>query len=72
MFKYILNSNPQRTPTGEREVHVAGCSQGPKESNQIDLGYHFNCASAIAAARSAYRGWHIDGCAYCVPACHRR
>lgn len=72
MYQYILNKNPQPMLKGEHEVHLVGCSHGPEVQNRINLGYYPSCASAVTAARSAYTSWHIDGCAYCVPTCHRR
>ena len=72
MPRYILNKNTQST--GENEIHNAdaGCSFMPLSHNQIDLGFHVNCQSAIATAKRMHPSKVIDGCASCTPACHTR
>lgn len=70
--KYCVNRNPQ--PTGEHEVHNlnAQCQSRhfPAPHNQVDLGYHSDCHSAVRKARTIYA--NVDGCYYCAPACHTR
>lgn len=70
MPHFCINDNAQ--PTGEHEVHNldAGCSFLPDYRNRRDLGFHANCHSAIAAAKKIYSS--VDGCAYCVPECHKK
>ena len=71
---YCLNANAQRTVRREHEVHdvtPGACNHLPLPSNRIDLGWHPNCQSAVAAARRQYPGRTIDGCEHCVPECHR-
>ena len=68
MFNYVLNSNQQAN--GDYEIHRVGCIYTPKPENQIALGTHFNCATAVAKARSMHPNARINGCATCSIACH--
>ena len=68
MPHYYVNKNPQ--PTGEHEVHRAGCDWMPKPENRIFLGDYATCGPAKKAALVYYD--NVDGCAHCSPACHSR
>ena len=71
MYRYIVNSNPQ--PGGEHEVHrVAICPTLPGAHNQLSVGLHIGCGSAVAEARRLHPDWVIDGCKNCILACHTR
>ncbi len=74
MPQYCLNSNPQ-TESGDHEVHQIwpqACTRLPERRNQIDLGHHINCHSAILDAKERYPliASRIDGCFYCSGECH--
>lgn len=68
---YCVNRNAQPS-SGDHEVHdlAIGRDKGclPAALNQVDLGYHSNCQSAVTAAKRTYPS--SDGCKRCVPACH--
>lgn len=70
MANYCVNRDEQ--PTGEHEVHDLASNWGclPDSGNRIPLGYYFSCAEAVTAARQRYD--NVDGCRWCVPACHSR
>ena len=69
MPRYICNKNAQSN--GDHEVHNADtCIRLPLPVNQLDLGYHANCRTAVAQAKLYDRD--ADGCAYCSPECHTR
>lgn len=72
MQRFILNKNQQAN--GDYEVHnrTTGCDWMPAPENQIDLGYHPSCHSAVQDAKQRYPGAAsgINGCAYCAPSCH--
>ena len=70
MPNFILNSNPQSN--GDHEVHniTTGCSHMPARSNQIDLGWHSDCHSAMSDAKRRHSSWKINGCYYCATSCH--
>lgn len=64
---YCVNMNAQ--PNGDHEVHDTGtCTRLPFPSNQLNLGFHTNCFSAVQQAKRTYST--ANGCAYCCPACH--
>lgn len=66
---YCVNSNAQ--PTGEHEVHdTNNCNYLPDPENQVDLGWHSDCKSAVKKAQEIYD--NVDGCEHCVPECHTR
>jgi len=71
MARYCVNMNAQPI-TGDHEVHnlSSGCNHLPDTSNQLSLGEHSNCQSAVLAAKRIYP--RADGCAYCCPQCHSR
>lgn len=69
MPTYIVNSNAQSN--GDHEVHNSSdpCSFMPSYANQVSLGWHSDCISAVRDANS--RGYRpANGCAHCVSACH--
>ena len=72
MAQYIVNSNKQ--PNGDNEVHLYPrrlCSSPryPATHNQVHLGEHSYCRGAVEKAKRM--GYNADGCAYCIPECHR-
>ncbi len=68
MPTYCVNKDAQSN--GDHEVHdlTAGCAYEPAPANQIALGSHASCQSAVRAASSYYR--QVNGCYYCARACH--
>ncbi|KKO44796.1 hypothetical protein WG68_13200 [Arsukibacterium ikkense] len=71
MARYIVNKNAQST--GEHEVHnVNTCQYLPNVENQISLGEHATCQSAVQEAYRKFPGYKFDGCYYCSLSCHTR
>jgi len=70
MPNFIVNSNAQSN--GDHEVHntTTGCSYMPSAANQIDLGYHVTCQSAVTEAKRRWPLQRINGCYYCANPCH--
>lgn len=70
MSQFIINKNQQAN--GDYEVHnvTAGCTHMPQPENQIDLGIHMDCHSAVAHARTRWPHARINGCYYCAKSCH--
>ena len=70
MPNYCVNRNAQ--PTGEHEVHKldGSCTRLPEKSNQLDLGWHPDCHSAVRKAREFYN--NVDGCYYCCASYHTK
>lgn len=68
MQHYYVNENAQ--PTGEHEVHEAGCVFMPEIQNRRYLGYFSNAIEACREARKIYS--KVDGCYYCAEEAHRR
>ena len=70
MARFIINKNQQ--PNGDHEVHnkTIGCSYMPEIANQIDLGIHGSCYSAVRKAQTDWPGKRINGCFYCANTCH--
>ena len=66
MDQYYVNMRSQ--DNGDNEVHKDGCYFMPLPQNRHSLGYHFSCASAVAAARLHYP--RANGCIFCSTACH--
>jgi len=66
MSNYCVNKNAQAN--GDHEVHTSTCAWKPNPENQIDLGWHSNCQSAVREAKKHYS--QSNGCKYCSPACH--
>lgn len=67
---FIINKNSQQN--GDHEVHEkdAGCQHLPNHENQIDLGFHLSCQSAVTDAKSRWPSNRINGCYYCCRPCH--
>lgn len=68
MPQYYVNDNAQ--PTGEHEVHKAGCSWLALARSTTALGVFSDCRGAVTKAREHYA--NADGCKHCCPACHTR
>lgn len=68
MDRYLVNDEAQ--PTGEHEVHVENCENGPIESNRTYLGYFSNCGDAVEKAKEHYD--NVDGCKHCSEPCHTK
>ena len=68
MRSFIVNRNAQSN--GDHEVHElnAGCSYLPDKENQVSLGWHSGCHSAVTAAKEKYS--QSNGCFYCASPCH--
>lgn len=66
MSHYYVNQQVQAN--GDHEVHVPGCTFFPNPENRIYLGTFLECRSAVAAARRYY--YQVNGCFYCLRACH--
>lgn len=63
---YIVNKNAQSN--GDHEVHREGCSTLPQLENQLPLGSHDRCESALSMAKTIFP--QADGCANCCPECN--
>lgn len=68
MPQYYINKNQQAN--GDYEVHQDPCTFLPEWPNRVDLGYHLNCHTAVAAAKTAWPAARINGCYYCSNPCH--
>jgi hypothetical protein len=70
MPNYIINKNQQAN--GDHEVHdlSQNCAHLPNPENQIELGYHITCHSAVAEAKRRWPNDRINGCFYCANPCH--
>lgn len=66
---YIVNNNPD--DKGRHEVHTNTCAYLPSKANQIDAGYHSDCAAAIKSLKLNNPYHEFDGCWYCSRACNR-
>jgi len=66
---YVVNKNAQPN-SRDHEVHDLASTKDclPIAANQLRLGYFGNCADAVRAAKQYYGD--VNGCYYCVPACH--
>lgn len=64
---FVVNKNAQ--PNGDHEVHEEGCRYMPDIDNQMPLGSHASCESAVEKAKGRYPT--ADGCAHCCPKCNR-
>jgi hypothetical protein len=69
MPTYCVNTKEQ-SDSGDHEVHDTSSSRWchPDPANQLSLGYHDGCASAVQDARRYYS--QVNGCAFCAPTCH--
>lgn len=67
MNYYYLNRNQQ--PSGDYEVHQAGCTHGAEPGNQIGMGWFISSYGAVAEVKRRYQhiAAEINGCAYCCP-----
>ncbi|MCR4378722.1 MAG: hypothetical protein NUV50_11600 [Rhodospirillales bacterium] len=63
---YIVNKNAQSN--GDHEVHKEGCQHMPDLDNQMPLGAHESCRTAVEKAKGRYPT--ADGCAHCCPQCN--
>lgn len=70
MNNYYLNRNQQ--DNGDYEVHVMNCKKGADPENQLPLGIHPHCMSAVARAKILYPqiADFINGCYWCSLSCH--
>lgn len=70
MAQYCVNRKPRST--GDHEVHNldANCPYLPFTLNQIALGDHETCATAVEAALLLFET--ANGCYNCSTACHTR
>jgi len=69
MPSYCVNKTAQAN--GDHEVHdltPGACSRLPASYNQLALGWHASCQSAVRQAKLTYT--KSNGCAYCCAACH--
>ena len=69
MPAYCVNRRAQST--GDHEVHNidSNCPYLPFILNQVELGYHESCASAVAAAREHFPT--ANGCYNCATDCYQ-
>ena len=71
MASYCVN-NSNAQDNGDHEVHNldAGCSNYPDPGNQVPLGEHATCATAVEMARAIEDYKQSNGCFYCANECH--
>ena len=69
MPNFIVNRNSQ--DNGDHEVHElnAGCTRLPNTENQVSLGWHINCQSAVREAKANHYN-KSNGCFWCARPCH--
>ena len=67
MFPYYVNNT--ESAEGDHEVHKSGCYWLSIAVDTSFLGYHSNCASAVAKAKLEHH-WNSNGCIHCSEACH--
>jgi hypothetical protein len=69
-MNYRVNKRTEGNPNGNNEVHVETCIHYNQLVSFEELGFHFNCQSAVQAAKN--RGYaKADGCITCSLPCHR-
>jgi len=70
MPRFIINKKPQAN--GDHEIHNAttGCTYMPAQANQIDLGTHATCQSAVLDAKGRWPNDRVNGCYFCCNQCH--
>jgi hypothetical protein len=70
MPNYCVNRDAQSN-SGDHEVHDLASTKGclPDPSNQIALGSHPDCRSAVKQAKEQHFS-DANGCFYCANACH--
>lgn len=66
MKRYVISTI--KSEQGDHEVHESSCTRLPAYTYQKDLGYHFNCRSAIELAKNNYE--QVNGCHECNRVCH--
>lgn len=69
MANYRVNKNTYTNPNGDNEVHKEGCVHYQLLTNYEYLGNFSTCAEAINNAKT--KGYKADGCANCIPSCHK-
>lgn len=69
MPNYCVNKIAQ-SGSGDHEVHDLSSTKGclPATANQLALGWHNDCKSAVSAAKQHYND--VNGCYYCAYSCH--
>jgi hypothetical protein len=69
MPTYCVNKNAQPI-SGDHEVHDTDVDRDchPDPENQVDLGSHVDCESAVVMAKTIYPD--SNGCAVCAAECH--
>jgi len=69
MPSYCVNKNAQ-PESGDHEVHDLASTQNclPAVENQLGLGYHPDCDSAVEEAKKHYDD--VNGCFRCANPCH--
>lgn len=65
--RYYVNKNSQSN--GDHEVHVSSCARLPNKENQLALGEHDSCRTAVTEAKKSYT--QSNGCYYCCNPCHK-
>lgn len=66
MARYYVNNTPQ--VNGDHEVHQDGCYWLSQANSVKDLGFHYNCQSAVREAKKTYH--QSNGCRTCSNECH--
>lgn len=78
MSRYYVSKKPQ--PSGDHEIHIAGCLYLPAEEDRIYLGnFHssgdlhgsggvHSCRLAVEEAKKHYS--QVNGCYYCSSECY--
>ena len=68
MPNFVVNRSSQAN--GDHEVHElnSGCPWLPNIENQVSLGWHSNCQSAVIRALLLYP--RSNGCFWCARPCH--
>lgn len=69
MATYCVNKDAQ-SGSNDHEVHDTTTSRWchPEPANQLGLGTHPDCASAVRAAKAYFSD--VNGCRWCAPGCH--
>lgn len=61
--------NRQAQPNGDHEVHrLDMCPYPPDPANQLSLGFHNSCHTAVFQAKQTYP--KSNGCYHCCRECH--
>ena len=69
MQDYIYNKS--KLDGKYHEVHATKCIHLPRIENQVSLGWHSDCKSAISEAERETGDHDFDGCAFCSLDCHK-